>query len=218
MHHYPRLQGYRRALARGFTLIELIAVIVIMAVLSTAAVTRFVDMRADAIVGSTDATAAALVDGLRIANSVWRLRAPNGGGVLNLPNYADGTADFAANGYPIGTAAITTTDILSNLRCMELFRLTVRGTPVTTMAEGYPAPRGTRFLALGGQTICGYYVLNSSGTLYEMGPGSCNLLLRYALNTWLGFSFPGAPASVDIAVEGSDCGTAQPAFRGVGLN
>ena len=67
----PRVQA-------GFTLIELVIVIVILGILSAVAIPKFVDLRGDAQTAATQAVASALTTGASINVSVRRVNSSKG--------------------------------------------------------------------------------------------------------------------------------------------
>jgi len=95
--------GARRWRAsRSFTLIELVATIVILAILGAFAFPRLADLRSDAHRASVEMTAAQLQSAITLANIACRLK--NFAGLDNLPAYGSGDLDFNAACYPVSTS------------------------------------------------------------------------------------------------------------------
>ena len=90
---------------RGFTLIELVVVIILLAILAVVALPRFVDLGEDAHQSSFDATYAAFRAAIKQSHLCWQLRG-DGRDQEDLTCSADATynsVDYNAQGYPAGT-------------------------------------------------------------------------------------------------------------------
>jgi len=68
---------------RGFTLIELVAVMVILAILAVIAIPQFVDLRADARLAATQGVAGALSSASTLNYATRSVNAANGSAVAN---------------------------------------------------------------------------------------------------------------------------------------
>ena len=93
---------------RGFTLLELLVVIGIVAILAAVAMPRFMEANSDAHSASVKNTAGALAAGVALARSQWELNRAKGQGVdpqQNVSGFGEGNVDVNAYGWPIATDA-----------------------------------------------------------------------------------------------------------------
>ena len=122
---------------QGFTLIELIVVIVILGILAATALPRFANLQADARFASINGMAGALRSTSALAKSVYLVNGNTTATTVTLDgtvvNVTAGTGADA--GYPLGTAA----GITAGLRDITGFTATYAGTVATYTIAGAPA-------------------------------------------------------------------------------
>ncbi|GIU24291.1 prepilin-type N-terminal cleavage/methylation domain-containing protein [Shewanella sp. MBTL60-007] len=87
--------------SKGFTLIELVVVIIVLGILAVIATAKYVDLKREAEVARVKATAAALQQSITFSHTKWQLIAGNGA-LNDLPDYAGGKLDMNSHGYPLG--------------------------------------------------------------------------------------------------------------------
>lgn len=86
----------------GFTLIELVVVIIILGILAVVAAPKFINLSEDAHVSAVKGTGGAFKSGINLARSVWAVRVGSGP-AENLATFGDaeeGEMDFNDAGWP----------------------------------------------------------------------------------------------------------------------
>lgn len=144
----------------GFTLVELGALIVIVAVLAVIAAPRLVDLSNDSHRTSVATAAASFQSAVTMVNMVYRSRRLTGA-VDNLPRYANNTLDVNTAGFPTDTGGQNT--IGGNAtRCARVWSTILVQAPTVTTAA---AASGFDYLATAAGQVCTFtYRRNTSVT------------------------------------------------------
>ncbi len=88
--------------AKGFTIIELVIAIIVLAILAVIAASQFIDVKRDAEISRVKAVAASFEQSVTFAHTRWQII--GGSEPMNdLPDFADNDLDMNAFGYPLGT-------------------------------------------------------------------------------------------------------------------
>ncbi len=120
----------------GFTLIELVVVIAILAILSAFALPRFAEMADEAHRSSVEGSGGAMAAAVALARSQWLANGSNGT-VTNLTGYGDETLDTSIRGWPTGVNGNTNPDAMSGTECRDLWiKLLQTSAPSVSTATG----------------------------------------------------------------------------------
>ncbi|MBX3662530.1 MAG: type II secretion system protein [Burkholderiales bacterium] len=143
--------------ATGFTLVELVTVIVILGVLGSFALPRLVDLRDEAHKTSVAGTAAAFGSAIQLAFLACQARSYAGSD--NLPEFGTGIVDFNANCFPSSTNG-NNGNVNAN-RCLQVWNGVLQGAPTIST----PAIATTEWRAQGSGTTCTYTYRRDTATL-----------------------------------------------------
>ena len=134
---------------KGFTLIELVVVIVILGVLAAVALPRFMNATEDAHSAAVKGTGGALAAGVALVRSQWELNrvkglaSPN----TNVAGFGDGSVDVNSSGWPVGTSTSA-----SAAACVEVWQGVLQGSAPSVAASG----TSTDYTAAYAGTTCTY--------------------------------------------------------------
>lgn len=114
-----------KAKQQGFSLIELVIVIVILGLLAATAIPRFLNITDEAEAASVDAVAGGLVTAVSFVRAQWEIDGRNNSSVL-----LDGTQIGLDKrfGYPTGDSNFSATD-MTDSSCQQVFNLILQSTP-----------------------------------------------------------------------------------------
>jgi MSHA pilin protein MshB len=105
------------AVQAGFTIIELVVVILLLGILTATALPRFLDVTDEAHTAVVDGVVAGLNTGIGLYRAAWFA---SGQLPSNVPQFGPGTMDASAKGYPVGS--VTNSQVISeSADCVEIF-------------------------------------------------------------------------------------------------
>lgn len=120
---------------QGFTLIELVIVVIILGLIGAAAVPRFLDATDDARDASIEGVAGGFASAVGLARAQWELLGRPS--VANAINY-DGVNVFLSNeGYPTAISQARNATQMSATHCSDIFGTIINSSPsITASANG----------------------------------------------------------------------------------